>query len=70
MLQLEVIQCEPCVWAIRDGTKLVGMVILHVDDMMIDGDHTHAAFLKKRQEIQQAVEWTPLGKPSIRAVRY
>ncbi|CAK0865999.1 unnamed protein product, partial [Prorocentrum cordatum] len=24
MLQLEVIQCEPCVWAIRDSTTLVG----------------------------------------------
>ncbi|CAK0901528.1 unnamed protein product [Prorocentrum cordatum] len=58
-LQLEVIQCEPCVWVIRDGTKLVGMVILHVDDMMIAGDHHNSAFLKKRQEIQQAFEWTP-----------
>ncbi|CAK0890102.1 unnamed protein product, partial [Prorocentrum cordatum] len=59
MLQLEAIQCESCVWAIRDSTQLVGMVILHVDDMMIAGDHTHAGFLKKRQEIQQAFEWTP-----------
>ncbi|CAK0823415.1 unnamed protein product [Prorocentrum cordatum] len=58
-LQLEVIQCEPCVWVIRDGTKLVGMVILHVDDMMIAGDHHNSAFLKKRQQIQQAFEWTP-----------
>ncbi|CAK0857096.1 unnamed protein product [Prorocentrum cordatum] len=58
-LQLEVVQCEPCVWVIRDGTKLVGMVILHVDDMMIAGDHHNSAFLKKRQEIQQAFEWTP-----------
>ncbi|CAK0887466.1 unnamed protein product, partial [Prorocentrum cordatum] len=58
-LQLEVIQCEPCVWVIRDGTKLVGMVILHVDDMMIAGDHHNSAFLKKRQKIQQAFEWTP-----------
>ncbi|CAK0848586.1 unnamed protein product, partial [Prorocentrum cordatum] len=58
-LQLEVIQCEPCVWVVRDGTKLVGMVILHVDDMMIAGDHHNSAFLKKRQQIQQAFEWTP-----------
>ena len=43
-LELEVIQCEPCVWAIRDGKKLVGMAILHVDDMMIAGDHTSSAF--------------------------
>eukprot|EP00959_Pyramimonas_sp_CCMP1952_P031120 652535-Pyramimonas_sp.AAC.1 len=59
MLQLEVIQCEPCVWAIRDSSTLVGMIILHVDDMMMAGDHTHSGFLKKRQEIQQAFEWTP-----------
>ncbi|CAK0793306.1 unnamed protein product [Prorocentrum cordatum] len=50
-LELEVVQCEPCVWVIRDGLKLVGMVILHVDDMMIAGDHTSLAFLKKRTDI-------------------
>ncbi|CAK0844297.1 unnamed protein product [Prorocentrum cordatum] len=58
-LKLEIVQCEPCVWVIRDGNKMVGMVILHVDDMMIAGDHNNSAFLKKRQEIQQAFEWTP-----------
>ncbi|CAK0888982.1 unnamed protein product [Prorocentrum cordatum] len=58
-LKLEIVQCEPCVWVIRDGNQMVGMVILHVDDMMIAGDHNNSAFLKKRQEIQQAFEWTP-----------
>ncbi|CAK0825479.1 unnamed protein product, partial [Prorocentrum cordatum] len=58
-LKLEIVQCEPCVWVIRDGNKLFGMVILHVDDMMIAGDHNNPALLKKRQEIQQAFEWTP-----------
>ncbi|CAK0889332.1 unnamed protein product [Prorocentrum cordatum] len=58
-LKLEIVQCEPCVGVIRDGSKMVGMVILRVDDMMIAGDHNNSAFLKKRQEIQQAFEWTP-----------
>ncbi|CAK0907600.1 unnamed protein product, partial [Prorocentrum cordatum] len=58
-LKLEIVQCEPCVWVIRDGNKMVGMVILHVDDMMIAGDRNNSAFLKKRQEIHQAFEWTP-----------
>ncbi|CAK0882044.1 unnamed protein product, partial [Prorocentrum cordatum] len=58
-LKLKIVQCEPCVWVIRDGNTMVGMVILHVDDMMIAGDHNNSAFLKKRQEIQQAFEWTP-----------
>ncbi|CAK0829538.1 unnamed protein product [Prorocentrum cordatum] len=58
-LKLEIVQCEPCVWVIRVGNKMVGMVILHVDDMMIAGDHNNSTFLKKRQEIQQAFEWTP-----------
>ncbi|CAK0830159.1 unnamed protein product [Prorocentrum cordatum] len=44
---------------ILNGNKMVGMVILHVDDMMIAGDHNNSAFLKKRQEIQQAFGWTP-----------
>ena len=37
-LQLEAVQCEPCVWVIRYGSKFIGMVILHVDDMMIASD--------------------------------
>ncbi|CAK0859422.1 unnamed protein product [Prorocentrum cordatum] len=59
-LKLEAIQCEPRVWVIRDGDgKLIGTVILHVDDMTIAGDHTNKSILRKRKEIQQAFEWTP-----------
>ncbi|CAK0849800.1 unnamed protein product, partial [Prorocentrum cordatum] len=59
-LKLEAIQCEPCVWVIRDDDgKLIGMVIIHVDDMMIAEDHTNKFFLQDRKEIQQAFEWTP-----------
>ncbi|CAK0828671.1 unnamed protein product, partial [Prorocentrum cordatum] len=59
-LKLEAIQCEPCVWVIRgDGGKLIGMVIVHVDDMMIAGGPTSKFPLQKRSEIQRAFEWTP-----------
>ncbi|CAK0810191.1 unnamed protein product, partial [Prorocentrum cordatum] len=59
-LELEAVQCEPCVWAIRDGVKLVGVVTPRADDMLNAGDHASPAFLKKRTDSQKSREWTPL----------
>ena len=59
-LNLESLKSEPCTWALRDSRgRLVGGVILHVDDMIIAGDWSSKAFLDKRAAIEQAFQWTP-----------
>ncbi|CAK0832286.1 unnamed protein product, partial [Prorocentrum cordatum] len=58
-LELEVVQCEPCVVVIRDGVKLVSVAILRVDDAMIAGDRARPAFLWWRPDARVAFEWAP-----------
>ena len=58
-LGLEIVQCEPCVWVIREKGRLHGMLILHVDDMLIAGSWKDAIYMDWRRRIHNAFEWTP-----------
>ena len=49
---------EPCMWTIRDKGVLVGMVILHVDDMVMAGDESSAKFRDTRAFIHDNIQWT------------
>ena len=45
-------------WTIREKGVLVGMVILHVDDMVMTGNESSAKFRETRKFIKNNIQWT------------
>ena len=63
--KLQWIQCqiEPCYWYLLDDKsttrKLIGMIVVHVDDFLISGDPHCNRFHQARQELLKLYEWQP-----------
>ncbi len=48
---------EPCLYVVREGPKIVGMVSQYGDDVMVSGDIHNATFTKFQRDIRAAFRW-------------
>ena len=50
-------KAEPCLYVVREGPKIVGMVSQYVDDVMVSGDVNNATFQKVQRDFRAAYRW-------------
>ena len=56
-LGLTAMTAEPCLWCAYERGRLVGMILVHVDDFLIAGDERSATWQKIVREVKQLYTW-------------